>query len=708
MSTATTPLERIDDERSRKRVRKGTRSCWECKRRKVRCQFSSDSATVCAGCFNRGTTCLSQEHPEEYDSSSGANVGERLRRVELLLEALVNQTASHESQHGFRGSADATNSSINNLRLYSPDSSKTYENALALSLFDNAVVSHHISYSTFPGTSYMSAMGSIRQKLCALLPSQHDADLICASTNAWMLVFNLYSPSNSLFNNSDPFSYSFNLASMKKQHPTIVARTLLYMAICIGALPPEFESERLQSISSLEVAMHRYLSTVVALVTSDDEQMSTHEGLECLSLQGLFEFNTGNLRRAWLTFRRAMGLAQLMGLHRVIAKSNDGPNSGFGGLTKSIWRRLFEADRFLSLHLRLPFGTGTEIIEPEEFAPTQDADPYPAYRRKMCIASWAINELNQGVSPQSFAATLEIDEKLDKYAKDMPQSWWEIPHIGVADRSIEAAERFERIIIQMWHFQLKSFLHLPFMLRATTEPRYEYNRSSALSASREIILRYLALREANNTQLNCRVADFATFIATITIVLGFLDASPQGDKADMGEQEKADRKMVQQVIEVMESLSHSSREKVAAQSVEVIKALLTTENAPGGTAKNLRLTLPFFGAINICRGRTTNNPPGSNEAASTPAATHLVTTQNQQGLQIPTQRQTTAGQHTWTHDWQGLSSEHSHGMMPAVSCSTNQVWPWDQSVGGVGGVRETDVMHFEGLLDMDTDGNWML
>lgn len=44
----------------RRKVRKGTRSCWECRGRKVRCTFMTDSDAVCDGCSSRGTGCVSQ------------------------------------------------------------------------------------------------------------------------------------------------------------------------------------------------------------------------------------------------------------------------------------------------------------------------------------------------------------------------------------------------------------------------------------------------------------------------------------------------------------------------------------------------------------------------------------------------------------------------------------------------------------------------
>ncbi|KAJ4183932.1 hypothetical protein NW755_009472 [Fusarium falciforme] len=40
-----------------RKLRKGTQSCWECKRRKARCTFSAATKDVCEGCKRRGTEC---------------------------------------------------------------------------------------------------------------------------------------------------------------------------------------------------------------------------------------------------------------------------------------------------------------------------------------------------------------------------------------------------------------------------------------------------------------------------------------------------------------------------------------------------------------------------------------------------------------------------------------------------------------------------
>ena len=48
------------------KLRKGTHSCWEFKRRKAKCVPSlSVSITACNTCRRRGVPCISQEYPEE-------------------------------------------------------------------------------------------------------------------------------------------------------------------------------------------------------------------------------------------------------------------------------------------------------------------------------------------------------------------------------------------------------------------------------------------------------------------------------------------------------------------------------------------------------------------------------------------------------------------------------------------------------------------
>ncbi len=86
-----------DSEGRRRKVRKGTRSCWECKRRKIKCEFLLASDPVCVKCQRRGTSCIGQAYhydPSRRFDGKGARVDERIVRVEALVNQLVKKVGN--------------------------------------------------------------------------------------------------------------------------------------------------------------------------------------------------------------------------------------------------------------------------------------------------------------------------------------------------------------------------------------------------------------------------------------------------------------------------------------------------------------------------------------------------------------------------------------------------------------------------------------
>lgn len=74
----------------RRKLRKGTQSCWECKRRKARCSYSAATPDTCEGCKRRGTDCISQNVAEQ-PPPPGSNklIVDRLGQVEALVGQLL-------------------------------------------------------------------------------------------------------------------------------------------------------------------------------------------------------------------------------------------------------------------------------------------------------------------------------------------------------------------------------------------------------------------------------------------------------------------------------------------------------------------------------------------------------------------------------------------------------------------------------------------
>ncbi|EON65802.1 hypothetical protein W97_05041 [Coniosporium apollinis CBS 100218] len=93
---------------TRKRMRKGTRSCFECRRRKIRCVFPTAQPSVCTQCSAHGARCINQEHAETaLIPDRRKNLRQRVTELEALIESLTKDQPDRglEQQGGSPGSS---------------------------------------------------------------------------------------------------------------------------------------------------------------------------------------------------------------------------------------------------------------------------------------------------------------------------------------------------------------------------------------------------------------------------------------------------------------------------------------------------------------------------------------------------------------------------------------------------------------------------
>ncbi len=91
----------------RKKMRKGTKSCLECRRRKIKCTFEPGSTAVCQECYARGSTCIDQEHgdPQAANSTAATDQTYSLRERVTQLEGLVKEVLNRLPEGGDRSSS---------------------------------------------------------------------------------------------------------------------------------------------------------------------------------------------------------------------------------------------------------------------------------------------------------------------------------------------------------------------------------------------------------------------------------------------------------------------------------------------------------------------------------------------------------------------------------------------------------------------------
>ena len=105
--------------------------------------------------------------------------------------------------------------------------------------------------------------------------------------------------------------------------------------------------------------IEKCIKLINKLVLADDELAGTIDGIECLSLLSKHDSNKGRIRRAWINTRRAILFSQLLGLHR--RSKTYAPE--VAQRRESVWRAVYQADRFMSLILGLPYGSATQHCE---------------------------------------------------------------------------------------------------------------------------------------------------------------------------------------------------------------------------------------------------------------------------------------------------------------------------------------------------------
>jgi hypothetical protein len=271
----------------RRRVRKGTHSCWECKRRKVKCLLDPLDHSICNGCRRRGTKCISQEYPD--DATECASVP--------------------------RGVSSYTTPSEN-----SPESEylPTPPESVRLASSDSRSLSFQQSrLSVGIPTTAQDKHARLSQFLYQSLPSQQDLEIICNShTHPFVPVLAhqmLTVPYITLHRDGLQTPQSLLQRPGPTSHPVLIARYMLHVSIFLQHVYPS-RGETKGLSESPRAIRDRLSDLAISLVTSNDELLGSIEGLECVMLESMYQANVGNLRRSWVSGRRAIGVAQLMAL----------------------------------------------------------------------------------------------------------------------------------------------------------------------------------------------------------------------------------------------------------------------------------------------------------------------------------------------------------------------------------------------------------
>jgi hypothetical protein len=447
--------------------------------------------------------------------------------------------------------------------------------------------------------------------LHALFPSQHDINIIVNSSPGALFILSLFHSLQDYLDGKTESPASLAVIPPSSSHPALLAKRLLQVTVCLQQLSPSFDEKQLWLRKSLRETIAEYAGTVSSLVTSNDELVGSVEGLECLILQAFYQANAGNLRKGWLSIRRALSLAQLMGIDRRTTtglRSCD-PRSDPSKRASPVllWYKINFCDRFLSLLLGLPVGSLDNSFAADDQLGRDT--PMEKLEKLYTVISARIIERNRATAGEAYALTQSVDCELEVAAKTMPAKWWEIPTLDPFGTPQQMISQMSHMMLQIHHFSLTILLHLPYMLRDPAEGRYDYSKKSCLQASREVLTRFLAFRSLNNTAFSCRHVDYSSLVASMTLLLGHLGRRHNDADGIAAKQRQEDQGLVEQVRAKMEEISILNRDKLSGESADIIKQLFpiietnrldcSCNGNSDGSIQQLQLSIPYLGTISI-------------------------------------------------------------------------------------------------------------
>lgn len=445
--------------------------------------------------------------------------------------------------------------------------------------------------------------------------------IVSASPGAPYIVALCYSEAERHEGRVEPAS-SLAVVPPVSSHPLILAKKALQMLICVQQVPPTLDWDSL-GVGHTQAEMIYRLDTTCLLVTSNDELVGYAEGVECLILHGYFQANAGSLRKAWMTFRRAINIAQIMGIdrgHSAAFRSCD-PKSDPARRPSaaSLWHRLLFSDRYLSLLLGLPVCSHDNQSDTEE----DDSHGTAIERMERAHTIFASKILDRNhiqqrnrrcatpkTTPREYALTQEIDLDIEAAAKNTRYGWWEEPKLDPFASQEVLWEATARIICQMHHFTLLILLHVPYMLHEPSSSRYDHSKSQCLTASRELLSRFISFRNHNVSAYSCRRVDYAALIAAMTLCLSYLGRR----RGETWDRIRSDRELVESTRRGMKHVAGLTEDSLSKEAVGIIEQLAPIiEKAAGKLQtrdrKEMRFNVPYLGSVNI--KMATNNHPAT-------------------------------------------------------------------------------------------------
>lgn len=361
-----------------------------------------------------------------------------------------------------------------------------------------------------------------------------------------------------------------------------------------------------------------------------------------------------------------------------------------------IWTALYLGDRFVSLLLGLPYGINDVHFVNSVIANTGEGDFLPHQFTHRCASiAGKIMDRNLAGGTASYAKTVELDEQLGTAAASMPPEWWEVPSV-ISGSEAEVDQIRTRLQQHFYFFQIKKYLHLPFLITSSTADPYHHSKLICIEAARQMLRRFLTLWTIVNGEklYECKTSDFIGFMAAAVMLVGLskLEAGPSLTLSDKDSQ----------LIESAKSLFQENEREGCRLSSQCYKALMLLSSGDDltdpSTSESIKIPIPYFGVV-VRRHTNQNSATLSNNHHSQLSRVLTSTTPTTKVVATPTDNTNQA-------DFDNVCSFSYPAMDSSYSVPEDMSWEIDD-FGNLAGVDPTTWLNY-GTVDIDQDWTMFL
>ncbi|RHZ49487.1 transcription factor domain-containing protein [Aspergillus thermomutatus] len=606
--------------------RKGTKSCTECRRRKVRCVRISEDAKSCRQCEERGSACIAQSSARRRSSRARFSSRKRIAQLEFQvtqLTKIVNdlevKLGSQPSQVILSDTVQGPDAQESDVESSGSDFPMTDRPSHLRSLFQNDWLSVDTSRN---GNKDEERQGKVsahfsrlmRPRLQSLIPPKDEVIEIAGSSFDWLTLLHTLLP----------------------QPCTVVSQQELLV--------------RYEEMCSPDVNIVTLASWLLALaITAQQLPQGTEDRGDQPRKCQKSNIGQGNFQKSWLTIRRLIAIAELMGLPRIHQAVRldriSGNDDQHSYSMAQLWELLCNIERLSGMILNLPPDTRRYQPSPSLQIIVDGVVQSNVYLTKLLDIAVRIHEIDESSASQGPAAelhmtALEMSRDLGALAAQTPSTWWLLNEESPVDTDQ---------IVQFFHYSILMRVYLPMALRRDPRREYLHSRLPCMDACDAVARRYIILRRKLPPGVFvARVIDLQAFTATAVLLLMSRNTSPTDRRSF-----HVDTSQIQGVIaEVIKIMGQRSKDptgfEFAEQAFNTLCALNQLLRQEENTASEQTLTLqvPLLGRLHIRRNvkstqmTATNANESSQLAPSSQAQTQdnisAALLQAPAGYQLPT------------------------------------------------------------------------